>query len=164
VCPELFPVTQLLTLGQRGCPSSNQPLGLVAFCVRESIPPSNDVHVSDSRVRSTHRRPSCTALDLPPRWIGLYSVGTPGQLRHSTSGEHGCANGRLVRAQAGVMVLLRVYGNSSVIGAQPSQRKVPMPRPVASSFFSSGVFKRDGRESQFELGANVASPGQTGLL
>jgi len=80
--------------------------------MREWMPASNEnAHAPDSGDRGTYGSPKRSALDLPSRWIGFYSSGTPGQLRDSTPGKHGCADDRVVCKQSRVMALLRLDGN-----------------------------------------------------
>ena len=86
--------------------------------MREWMPASNgNAHSTNSCDRSTYGSPKRAALDLPSRWIGFYSSGTPEQLRDSTPRKHGCADDRLVCRQSRVMALLRLDGDVwSVIG------------------------------------------------
>jgi hypothetical protein len=87
-------------------------LGRGAFCMREWMPASNEnAHAPDSCDPSACGSPKRSALNLPSRWIGFYSAGTPGQLRDSTPGKHGCADDRVVCRQSRVMALLRLDGD-----------------------------------------------------
>jgi NAD(P)-dependent dehydrogenase (short-subunit alcohol dehydrogenase family) len=45
-----------------------------AFCMREWMPLLKHAHAPNSRLHSTDGNPQCAALDLPSRWIGLYSA------------------------------------------------------------------------------------------
>src|ERR1041385_997396 len=67
--------------------------------------------------------PQSAALDLPPLRIGLYSARAARQLRDSAPGKHGCADDRLVCAQARVVALLRLDATiGSVIGGYVTYR------------------------------------------
>src|SRR6266478_5333471 len=103
---------------------SSQSLGPGAFCMREWVPALNEnAHSPNSCDRSTYGSPKRAALDLPSRWIGFYSSGTPGQLRDSTPRKHGSADDRLVCRQSRFMALLRLDGHVwSVIGGLVTYR------------------------------------------
>src|SRR6202162_4870427 len=83
-----------------------------ASCMREWTPASPENAPSpDDGGRSTHRSAKLAALDLPPRWFGLYSAGTPGQLHLATPGKHGRTDHRVVRAARRIVVVLRFDGD-----------------------------------------------------
>ena len=60
---------------------------------------------------STHYGAKREALDLPPRWFGLYSAWTPRQFHHSAPRKHGCTDHCLVCTPWRIVVLLRFDGD-----------------------------------------------------
>ena len=69
------------------------------------LAPTLNANSPNSRDRSTHGGTQHAALDLPPRWIGLYPARTARRLRDSASGKHGCTDDRLVGACAVVSLI-----------------------------------------------------------